>query len=82
MTGLGIDYYKNSGSASSPKKVTISTSIDNETWVTQGTVDTPQAYNHYFQFFTPQNIRYVKVELAERYNGYIDVTEVYVYNAQ
>lgn len=39
MTGLGIDYYNN-GSASSPKKVTISTSIDNETWVTQGTVDT------------------------------------------
>ena len=81
MTGLGIDYYNN-GSASSPKKVTISTSIDNETWVTQGTVDTPQSYNHYFQFFTPQNTRYVKVELAGRYNGYIDLTEVYIYNAQ
>ena len=81
MTGFGIDYYDN-GSASSPKKVTISTSMDNETWITQGTVDTPQSYNHYFQFFTPQNTRYVKVELVGRYNGYIDLTEVYIYNAQ
>lgn len=81
MTGLGIDYYHNI-SASSPKKVTISTSMDNETWVTQGTLDTPQAYNHYFQFFTPQNARYVKVELTGRYNSYIDATEVYIYNAQ
>ena len=81
MTGVGIDYYHNS-SASSPKKVTISTSMDNETWVTQGTLATPQAYNHYFQFFTPQNARYVKVELTGRYNSYIDATEVYIYNAQ
>ena len=81
MTGFGLDYYNNS-SASSPKKVTISTSMDNKTWITQGTVDTPQSYNHYFQFFTPQNARYVKVELSGRYNSYIDVTEVYIYNAQ
>lgn len=81
MTGFGIDYYHNN-SASSPKKVTISTSLDNETWVTQGTVDTPQSYNHYFQFFTPHNARYVKVELSGRYNSYIDLTEIYVYNAQ
>lgn len=81
MTGLGIDYYHNI-SASSPKKVIISTSMDNETWVTQGTLDTPQAYNHYFQFFTPQNARYVKVELTGRYNSYIVATEVYIYNAQ
>ena len=81
MTGFGIDYYNN-GSASSPKKVTISTSMDNETWVTQGSLDTPQAYNHYFQFFTPQNTRYVKVELEGRYNRFIDLTEVYIYNAQ
>lgn len=22
--------------------------MDNKTWITQGTVDTPQSYNHYF----------------------------------
>lgn len=82
ITGLGVDYYKNYGSASSPKKVTISTSMDNETWVTKGTVDTPQSYNHYFQFFTPQNARYVKFELSGIYNSYIDLTEVYIYNNQ
>ncbi len=81
MTGFGIDYYEN-GTPSSPKKVTISTSMDNVTWVTQGTVDTPQIDSHYFQFFIPQNARYVKVELAGLYNRYLDVTEVYVYNAQ
>ena len=48
----------------------------------QGTVDTPQSYNHYFQFFAPQNARYVKVELSERYDSFIAVTEVYIYNAQ
>ena len=80
ITGLGVDYYKNYGSASSPKKVTISTSMDDKTWVIQGTVDTPQSYNHYFQFFTPQNARYVKFELSGIYNSYIDLTEVYVYN--
>lgn len=81
MTGFGIDYYIN-GTPSSPQKVTISTSMDNETWVTQGAVDTPQSANHYFQFFVPQNARYVKVELKGLYNRYLDVTEVYVYNAQ
>lgn len=81
MTGMGLDYYNND-SASSPKKITISTSMDNETWATQGTVDTPQSYNHYFQFFAPLSARYVKVELSGRYNRYIDVTEVYIYNAQ
>lgn len=79
MTGFGIDYYRNT-TASSPKKVTISTSMDNLTWVTQGTVDTPQSYNHYFQFFTPQIARYVKVNLSGRYNGYIDLTEIYIYD--
>lgn len=79
MSGLGLDYYDN-GSASAPKKVTISTSLDNETWVVQGTVDAAQSYNQYFGFFAPVNARYVKVELLERYNYYIDVTEVYMYN--
>lgn len=79
MTGLGLDYYDN-GSASSPQKVTISTSLDNETWVVQGTVDAPQEYSQYFGFYAPVSARYVKVELLERYNYYIDVTEVYMYN--
>lgn len=81
LTGLGLDYYDN-GSASSSRKVTISTSSDKETWVVQGTVDTPQSYNHYFQFYAPTSARYVKVELTGRYNSYIEVTEVYAYNAQ
>ena len=81
MTGVGIDYLRY-GVANSPKKIIISTSVDNKTWTTQGTVDTPQSYNHYFQFFAPQNARYVKVELSERYDSFIAVTEVYIYNAQ
>lgn len=81
ISGFGIDYYENS-SASSPKKVTISTSLDNKNWVKQGTVATPQSYNHYFQFYAPVNARYVKVELLERWNYYIDLTEVYIYNVQ
>lgn len=79
ISGLGIDYYQNN-TASSPKKVAISTSLDNKTWVEQGTVDTPQSYSHYFQFFAPLNARYVKVELLDRWNYYVDVTEVYIYN--
>lgn len=81
MAGLGIDYYNNS-SASSPKKVTISTSMDNATWQTQGTIDTPQSYSHYFQFFAPMKARYVKVRLSGLYNSYIDITEVYMYNGE
>lgn len=81
MTGFGIDYYENR-SASSPKKVTILTSKDNITWDIQGTIDTPQSYSHYFQFFAPLTTRYVKIELSGRYNSYIDMTEIYVYNAQ
>ena len=81
MTGVGIDYLRY-GVANSPKKIIISTSVDNKTWTTQGTVDTPQSDNHYFQFFAPQNARYVKVELSERYDSFIAVTEVYIYNAQ
>lgn len=80
MKGFGIDYYRNT-TASAPKKVTISTSLDNETWVSQGTVDTPQSYNHYFQFFSPTNTRYLKVELTEPYNRYLDLTEVYMYKS-
>lgn len=79
MAGLGIDYYNNS-TASSPKKVTISTSMDNATWETQGAIDTPQSYSHYFQFFAPLKARYVKFNLSGLYNRYIDITEVYVYN--
>lgn len=80
IRGFGIDYYENSKTASSPRQVTISTSLDNVTWVPQGTLDTPQSYTHYFQFFVPINARYVKVELSGKYNNYIDLTEIYVYN--
>ncbi|MCP9612240.1 DUF4989 domain-containing protein [Coprobacter tertius] len=83
VSGFGIDYYENDEAASCPKKVTISTSSDNITWVKQGTADTPRSYNHYFRFFTPLTTRYIKVELSsERYDYYNDVTEIYVYNAQ
>lgn len=82
VTGLGIDYCRSRGTASSPKKVIISTSLDNENWIVQGTVDTPQSYNHYFQFYAPINARYVKFELEGRYNSYIDLTEVYVYGTE
>lgn len=82
IIGFGIDYCLNDGTASSPKKITISTSLDNETWDSQGSIDTPWSYNHYFQFFFPMNARYVKVELSDRYNRYIDVTEIYMYNAE
>lgn len=81
ISGFGIDYYKNS-TPSSPKKVIISTSMDNVTWVDQGAITTPQSANHYFHFFTPVNTRYVKVKMEGRYNSYIDLTEIYVYNAQ
>ena len=81
ISGFGIDYYRNT-TPSSPKKVIISTSMDNETWVDQGAIDTPQNAKHYFQFFTPVNTRYVKVKMEGRYNGYIDLTEVYVYNVE
>lgn len=79
IAGLAIDYYSNSGTASSPKKITISTSIDNVNWTAAGTIDTPQSFNHYFEFFTPANARYVKFELSNRWNSYIDLTEIYVY---
>lgn len=81
MVGLGLDYFDN-GSGSSPRKIVISTSMDNVKWETQGTVNTPQHYFHYLRFFVPQKAHYVKFELSGSYNGYIDITEVYVYNAQ
>lgn len=81
MTSLGMDYYNNR-TASSPKKVMISTSMDNVTWEEQGTVDTPQNLSHYFRFFAPLKARYVKVNLIGLYNSYIDITEVYMYNKQ
>lgn len=80
MNGLGIDYYRNS-TASSPKNVKITTSLDNVVWTSVGSLDTPQTYNQYFQFFTPVTARYVKVELSKRWNSYIDLTEVYIYKS-
>lgn len=75
---LGMDYYY----TNAPRKVRISTSLDNETWTSQGVLETPQAGNHYFQFFSSITVRYVKVELLASFSSYIDVTEVYIYNAQ
>lgn len=75
---LGMDYYY----TNAPRKVRISTSLDNETWTSQGVLETPQAGNHYFQFFSSITARYVKVELLASFSSYIDVTEVYIYNAQ
>lgn len=76
---IEIDYYRNSNSASAPKNVKISTSMDKTDWTSQGEINTPQSYEHYMQFFTPATARYVKFELSEHYNGYIDITEIYVY---
>lgn len=75
---LGIDYYYTYAA----KKVRISTSLDNETWTSQGVLEAPRAGNHYFEFFSSITARYVKVELLAGFSSYIDVTEVYIYNAQ
>ena len=75
---LGMDYYYTYAA----KKVRISTSLDNETWTSQGVREAPRAGNHYFEFFSSITARYVKVELLAGFSSYIDVTEVYIYNAQ
>lgn len=75
---LGMDYYYTYAA----KKVGISTSLDNETWTSQGVLEAPRAGNHYFEFFSSITARYVKVELLAGFSSYIDVTEVYIYNAQ
>ena len=75
---LGMDYYYTYAA----KKVRISTSLDNETWTSQGVLEAPRAGNHYFEFFSSITARYVKVELLAGCSSYIDVTEVYIYNAQ
>ena len=75
---LGMDYYYTYAA----KKVRISTSLDNETWTSQGVLEAPRAGNHYFEFFSSITVRYVKVELLAGFSSYIDVTEVYIYNAQ
>ena len=78
FNALGMDYYYTYAS----KKVRISTSLDNENWTPQGVLEVPRVGNHYFQFFSSITARYVKVELLEGFGSYIDVTEVYIYNAQ
>ena len=75
---LGMDYYYTYAA----KKLRISTSLDNETWTSQGVLEAPRAGNHYFEFFSSITARYVKVELLAGFSSYIDVTEVYIYNAQ
>ena len=75
---LGMDYYYTYAA----KKVRISTSLDNETWTSQGVLEAARAGNHYFEFFSSITARYVKVELLAGFSSYIDVTEVYIYNAQ
>lgn len=79
IEGVGVDYYMNGGTPSSPRRVNILTSLDNETWISQGTIATPQEYNHYLRFIDPVNARYVKFSLLDLYNSYIDLTEIYVY---
>ena len=78
FNALGMDYYYTYAS----KKVRVSTSLDNENWTPQGVLEVPRVGNHYFQFFSSITARYVKVELLEGFGSYIDVTEVYIYNAQ
>ena len=78
FSALGMDYYYTYAA----KKVRISTSLDNETWTSQGVLEAPRAGNHYFEFFSSITARYVKVELLAGFSSYIDVTEVYIYNAQ
>ena len=72
---LGMDNYYTYAA----KKVRISTSLDNETWTSQGVLEAPRAGNHYFEFFSSITARYVKVELLAGFSSYIDVTEVYIY---
>lgn len=79
FTGLSIDYYRNSGTASSPKKIKLFTSDDNENWELQGEISTPQSYNHYLNFFVPVNAQYLKVDMSGLWNRYLEVTEIYLY---
>ncbi|NDV79300.1 DUF4989 domain-containing protein [Dysgonomonas sp. 511] len=78
FVALGADYYRNT-TASSPKNMKISTSMDNVDWTSQGELETPQSLNHYFGFYVPVTARYVKFEMTGRYNSYLDVTEIWVY---
>lgn len=79
IRGLAIDYYDNYGEASCTKRMIISTSSDKEEWVSLGELKTPESHNHYIQIYSPVTARYIKVELLDRYNRYIELTEVYVY---
>jgi hypothetical protein len=53
--------------------------MDKVDWTSQGELSTPQSYNHYLQFFAPATARYIKFELSGRYNSYLDLTEIYVF---
>lgn len=78
IAGLGIDYYGDAGS--SAKKITISTSMDNVTWITAGEVAPPKSVSQYLKFVVPVTVRYVKYNFSGAYGGsYIDLTELYVY---
>lgn len=80
IKGFGIDYSDNWGSSSSPKRIKISTSFDKNDWLFQGEVEVPDAYNHYIRALSPFSARYIKFELLDKHNNYIELTEVYVYN--
>lgn len=76
---IGFDYYRNS-SASAPRIIKISTSLDNEKWITEGElVELPQSYSQYFEFFNETKARYIKFEMSEKHNNYIEPTEIYIY---
>lgn len=80
FSALGIDYYYSGTYAA--KKVRISTSLDKETWTSQGVLDMPKQESHYLNFFSSITARYVKVELLAAYSYYIDLTEVYIYQTK
>ena len=76
--GIGIDYLTNR-TPSAAKEVALYTSNDGISWLPQGKVETTQLSSHYFSFPKPTEARYIKFELMNRYNSYIDLTEIYVY---
>ncbi len=65
----------------SPTKVRISTSLDNQNWISYNEVSLDAKTVLYYKFLAPQNARYIKYEILDvNPDTYrVDVTEFYAY---
>ncbi len=65
----------------SPTKVRISTSLDNQKWVSYNDVSLENKSVLYYKFLAPQDARFIKYEILEvnQRTQRVDVTEFYVY---